>query len=225
MNAASARYHAFPTLRSFAHQAVLRALSHALPLHAAQFSGRQCPVLVDATCGNGHDTLFLLQQGGKIFKEHNCTGRLLALDIQAAAVENTQALLRPHLAESNLALTVEHASHANLAQHLADSTSGQSTVAAAMFNLGYLPGSDKSVVTMGESTQKALQALVACVMEGGIISVHAYGGHGGGQQELDCVREWFAALPEQQWTVFSYGRLNKQRNPEQLFLAERSKAR
>lgn len=41
---------------------------------------------VDATCGNGHDTEFLCRLAGP-------TGRVLALDIQPAAVENTNTRL------------------------------------------------------------------------------------------------------------------------------------
>ena len=46
-------------------------------------------IYVDATMGNGHDTLFLCELAGK-------SGTVWAFDIQEKAVLNTRALLSEH---------------------------------------------------------------------------------------------------------------------------------
>lgn len=47
-------------------------------------------VVVDATCGNGHDTLALLQM---VADQESKRGRVYALDIQDSALASTSTLL------------------------------------------------------------------------------------------------------------------------------------
>ena len=109
-------------------------------------------VVVDATMGNGRDTLFLAGAVGP-------AGRVYAFDIQPAALKATAALL----AEAGLADRAQliQADHSLLQQHL------PGPVDAVMFNLGYLPGGDHSTITRPDSTRAALQAALSLLAPGG----------------------------------------------------------
>ena len=60
-------------------------------------------------------------------------------------------------------------------------------IAAITFNLGYLPGSDKSIQTRAESTKEALAASIQLLTPGGCLCVTAYRGHSGGKTEAETV--------------------------------------
>jgi len=138
--------------------------------------------VVDATAGNGHDTLFLAEAVGP-------TGRVLAFDIQAAAIRATEARLEAHGCAAQVDLV--EGCHSALAERL---PAGR-PIRAAMFNLGYLPGSDKQAITRFASTRVALEACLGGLERQGIISVMAYRGHPGGDDEAQAVAELLGALP------------------------------
>lgn len=137
---------------------------------------------VDATAGNGHDTVFLAEAVGP-------TGRVLAFDIQSAAIRATRARLE----ERGCAAQVElvEGCHSALTEMLPKGP----RIRAAMFNLGYLPGSDKQATTRFATTRRALEACLEHLDGQGIISVMAYRGHPGGAEEAGAVSELFSALP------------------------------
>ena len=81
-------------------------------------------IFIDATCGNGNDTLFLA-------KTLNHVGTIIAYDIQKKAIEETQKLL----ANANFNNVIYHlSSHEYIIEDDFD---------LIIYNLGYLPGSDK----------------------------------------------------------------------------------
>lgn len=152
---------------------------------------------VDATAGNGHDTLFLANLVGS-------TGTVWAFDIQPEALRNTATRLGEHQVSVELRLnsmsaapTGENlsrviaieADHAEMAQHLPVEMRGR--VAAIMFNLGYLPGADKRCITTTSSTLAALDVAIEFLAPGGVLTVVVYPGHAGGQEEAEAVRCWF----------------------------------
>lgn len=172
---------------------------------------------VDCTCGNGHDCLFLARTLTTL--DTAKSGIVLGLDVQSAALEAT----RNRLAEKNLE---RHAhlllqGHENLAAVLDSSTSDISRPAVVMYNLGFLPGSDKRLTTRSDTTIVSLSAAAAALLPSGLLCVHAYGGHPGGLDELRAVEAWCAALSFDEWVVGRYDICNKVRNPESLFLAEK----
>lgn len=136
--------------------------------------------VVDATAGNGHDTLFLANLVG-------AGGRVLAFDIQKAAVEST----RHRLVEAGVMDRVEliQGSHVQMAEHV---ESGG--VAAVMFNLGYLPGGDHAVISESDETMRALELVPRLLRVGGICTVVCYPGHAGGEREAEAVVEWAHGL-------------------------------
>jgi predicted methyltransferase len=139
-------------------------------------------VVIDATAGNGHDTLFLADSVGPL-------GKVYAIDIQPQAIER----LRETLAKSGLLDRVELviADHANLEQIVAPKL--HEAISCAMFNLGYLPHSDKSITTNRTSTLAAIQGAFNLLKPGGLVTVIAYVGHAGGREEADGVEEWIMA--------------------------------
>ena len=182
-----------------AHRAVEAALERAArPLLA-----------VDATAGNGHDTLFLARRVGE-------NGLVLACDVQRAALEATRARLE-----------TAGLGHEHLARLLAVLVPDRSApdalpgVAAAMFNLGFLPGSDKRVVTRPDTTLAALDGLLPHITPGGVISLHLYTGHDGGAEEAAAVLSRAARLPSTAWSVLQSHVSNRERPREYLLLLER----
>jgi len=131
---------------------------------------------VDATVGNGHDTAFLLNRVQP-------DGRVYGFDIQAQALANARGKLGDHAC-----LTLLPHSHADMGKHIPPVVHGQ--VRAVMFNLGYLPGSDKQITTCPGSTLKALATACRLLAKGGIITVIAYPGHDGGANEAALVAKW-----------------------------------
>lgn len=129
---------------------------------------------VDATVGNGYDTLFLAHEVGP-------SGRVLGFDVQKVALTNATEMLR--FAGLLNRVTLVLASHEDLRYYLPP---GQQ-VAAGMFNLGYLPRGDRRITTRPESTLAALSALVPHLEPTGRITLLSYRGHLGGEGEYQAL--------------------------------------
>lgn len=138
---------------------------------------------IDATAGNGHDTCFLAEAV-------RTEGRVFAFDVQSDALKRTAARLAD-VGYSNV--TLLQRSHAEMDAALPDVDDG--SVAALMFNLGYLPGGDHAVTTETASSLAALRIALKLVRSGGIVTVLAYPGHDGGNDETGCVRRLIEELP------------------------------
>lgn len=142
---------------------------------------------LDATCGNGHDTLFLCRKASP-------NGRVLALDIQPAAVEATNRLLAEHgLQGVGRAIVCDHRDLGHLVP--------PGTLDAAVFNFGWLPGADHAVHSAAESTLPALQAALDALKPGGVLTAVLYSGKVIGDGEKQAVLEFFRALPLTKYTV------------------------
>jgi hypothetical protein len=140
---------------------------------------RDGDLAIDATAGNGHDTLFLAKQVVP-------SGLVYSFDIQAAAINATHnRLLAADLRTS--VLLIQH-SHAQMLDYIAPEHHGK--INAVMFNLGYLPRGDKAVITQSDSTLLALNAAIELLAQDGIITVLAYPGHQGGDSETVQVANW-----------------------------------
>ena len=149
--------------------------------------------VVDATLGNGHDTLFLLN----CLKNNNADiqGFLWGFDVQEQALNNT----RLRLTESGIkesAYKLNLCSHAELGSKV-----NSSEVAVIMFNLGYLPGADKQMITKTDQTMIALKAAVIKLRLGGVLSVMCYPGHLGGDEESLAVESWVSELDKSSFSI------------------------
>ena len=110
-------------------------------------------ICIDATMGNGNDTVLLSQLAGK-------RGRVLAFDIQKQALEHTKERLKRDNCPENYQLLLE--SHENM-----DVYAGAETVSCITFNLGYLPGGDHSVATRADSSIRAVESGLKLLKKGG----------------------------------------------------------
>jgi 16S rRNA C1402 N4-methylase RsmH len=134
-------------------------------------------IAIDATAGKGRDTAFLAQTVGP-------TGWVHSFDIQPDAIKSTRNLL--DVSGLINRVTLHERSHAELTESLPESHRGKITV--AIFNLGYLPGSDQKIITQPESTAIALESALTELKSGGRLICVAYTGHPGGKEESDVVQ-------------------------------------
>ena len=176
-------------------------------------------VVVDATMGNGYDTQFLAELGANVY----------AFDVQEEALNATEkrlddAGIKNQIFEKNLSnLLTEPSVNLVLSGHEKLSEYVKETIKAAIFNLGYLPKTDKSVVTKADTTLTALDALTNQLVVGGRIAIMIYYGHEGGMEEKDAVIKWTSSLPQKDWEVTSYAPLNQIHTPPILVLIEKRK--
>ena len=162
--------------------------------------------VIDATCGNGHDTLFLAQLVGP-------QGRVWAFDVQEAAVVET----RRRLADAGVGTaTVVHAGHETMAEHVPQECHGR--VAGIMFNLGYLPGSDKTVITRTDTTLQALSTALELLAPSGLLTLAVYPGHEGGAQEQQAITQWAAGLSPRQYEVQLLRPINRSASPPECWV-------
>ena len=158
-------------------------------------------IVVDATMGNGYDTLFLARLAKQVY----------AFDIQEQALEKTsQRLLEAGLTNVELILQ----GHETVDQFVTEAKAG-------IFNLGYLPSADKSIITKPQTTIEALEKLCQLLVKGGRIAIMIYYGHEGGDIERDAVLDYVSQLPQQEYTATIYRTLNQINNPPFLIMIEK----
>jgi SAM-dependent methyltransferase len=130
-------------------------------------------VVVDATMGNGQDTLFLARIASYVY----------AFDIQNEALQKTRALLEKHDIE-NVELIQD--SHVRIPDYV-------KTFTGVVFNLGYLPGGNKSVTTQTDTTLRAIDRLLP-IIETGFLLIVCYPGHAEGKQESEAISNRLSTL-------------------------------
>lgn len=165
-------------------------------------------VVVDATMGNGNDTLFLADLVGQ-------SGHVYAFDVQKQAVETTrEKIIKFAFTERT---TLLHQGHETIENVLPNNTK----LTAAIFNLGYLPKSDKQIITKPDTTKQALDGLLKYLLPTGRIIVVVYYGHDGGKDELELLQHYCKDLPQESYNVLSYQFINQKNNPPILFCIEK----
>lgn len=149
-------------------------------------------VVIDATVGNGHDTLFLARRVGN-------TGKVYGFDRQTEAIRETSRRLE----QAGVAHAVLlHADHAEMRASIPPEHHGR--VAAVMLNLGYLPGGDKSFVTETASTLPAIEQGLELLKSGGVLTALCYPGHPGGAAETAAVTRLLAGLADEEFEFKEY---------------------
>jgi tRNA A58 N-methylase Trm61 len=163
-------------------------------------------VVVDATCGYGHDTLFLARLVGS-------EGKVWAFDVQEDALAAAENLLREGGCLPWVRLV--HSGHERIAEYVREA------VRAVVFNLGFLPGRDEGVVTRPETTLAALEQAAELLLPGGIITIAIYTGHPGGAEEAAGVEKWAAKLPFRTFNAWQSRQLNRSAAAPYLVLVEK----
>ena len=136
-------------------------------------------IAVDFTMGNGHDTEFLSKTVGE-------DGHVYAFDIQEQALESSAENLKKAGCPQNYTLILD--SHHNVKKYV------DVPIKAGMFNLGYLPGSDKTVTTMRKTTLPAIEAAISLMDRDAIILIAVYPGHAEGEAEGKMICEYLSTL-------------------------------
>lgn len=156
---------------------------------------------IDATCGNGHDTKYLAQ----------LADRLYAFDIQPQAIENTRAAVA-HLEH----VQVIQDSFVNFRQYVSE------PIDLIVFNLGYLPGSDKQIMTHVDDLTLVLQDMMEQLSPHGRIVMVAYPGHPEGKAEADWLHHTLSTVDPTEFHSFFLQHINGINSPAQLYMIERN---
>ena len=146
---------------------------------------------VDATVGNGYDTLFLAHRVGP-------KGKVLGFDVQKAALAGARELLK--FVGTLDRVSFIHDSHSHLANYLPP----EAAIRGAMFNLGYLPRGNRLIITRPETTIMALRSVLTHLNARGRVTVLVYRGHEEGILEYVEVRAFLEQLPGEEWIVEEY---------------------
>lgn len=147
-------------------------------------------LVIDATLGNGHDTLFLSELVSEIY----------AIDIQKCAIESA----KKHLLEKNVSLDKIHfieGSHEDL--------SSLPTADLVIYNLGYLPGGDKSITTKTNSSLLSVKSALKRLRPKGAISIMCYPGHLEGEKEEEALMRFLETLDSQEFQVCHHRFVNR----------------
>jgi methylase of polypeptide subunit release factors len=128
-------------------------------IHELILENEKFDVAIDATVGNGYDTLFLAEHFNKV----------IGIDIQPLAIKRSKEKTQ-HLTNVSLFLddfnNIKNYKYANL----------------IVFNLGFLPGSNRKVKTQDYTSDNAI--LNAYEILDGTLLIAAYIQHEGGYQEF-----------------------------------------
>lgn len=141
---------------------------------------------IDATCGNGHDTLFLAKRCSE-------KGKVFSFDIQQQAIQVAKKRITENTLTNKVAFFCT--SHENMQQHITQKAQ------VIMFNLGYLPNADKSITTQANSTIKALNSACQLLSNNGLLSILCYPGHAEGKIETEQVKQWLNKLDKQPFII------------------------
>lgn len=166
---------------------------------------REGDFVIDATCGNGHDTLALAKACGP-------QGHVLAIDLQEQAIRNSRRLLREK-GISNTTLIQENFLYLRTCVR---ENFGELRPRAVVFNLGYLPGGDKSVTTTAESSAEAISKALSLIEPGGIVTVVLYWGHREGKAEREAVLHLAQTLSSKEYHTAYTSFPNQKKNPPEV---------
>jgi len=172
-------------------------------METALFPGARA---VDATMGNGRDTLWLCRRVGS-------NGHVYAFDVQPEAVERTGQRLRDEGLSDRATLFCQ--GH----QHMADFV--PEPVDAVMFNLGWLPGAEHAVTTRTGTTLQAVDAALTLLRPQGLMTVCVYPGHEEGARELEALTEWAGRLDPKRYDALLERYMNQPNDPPQLIAVKK----
>ena len=163
-------------------------------------------VVIDATVGNGHDTLFLRKQLSE-------KGKLYGFDVQKKAIELTKKRLMKNNCYSGVKLIKD--SHENFQKYI------DGSVDLILYNLGYLPKGDKEITTESETTLNSVKAGMAMLNRGGVIFLTVYPGHLPGALELEVLSGYLKTINQKEYAVMKVDFFNYNNKPPVVFMIER----
>ena len=156
-------------------------------------------ICIDATMGNGNDTVLLSKLAGE-------SGRVIAFDIQQMALEHTKERMEKEDCPENYELIL--ASHETM-----NGYAQENTVSCITFNLGYLPGGDHTKATKGESSIRAIETGLCLLKKKGLMTVCIYSGGDSGFDEKEAVLSYVRNLDSKKYLVIMTEYVNRPNNP------------
>ncbi|MBS4163521.1 putative rRNA methylase YtqB [Candidatus Protochlamydia amoebophila] len=165
--------------------------------------------VIDATCGNGNDTLKLCQ-----LLLSNGTGKVYVFDNQSDAIDKTKALLREHLnLDQFKQIHFILGCHSKFSDYVLPNT-----IKLIVYNLGYLPGGDKKKTTLTSTTLLSLQNSLNLIKPGGMICITCYPGHAEGLLEEKTLLKFALNLSPMEWSCCYHSWINRRQSPSLLLL-------
>ena len=152
---------------------------------------------IDATAGKGRDTALLCRLAGP-------EGRVLAFDIQQDAIDQTRALLE----QEGLQAEVHLDSHANMEQY-----ASAESVDCVVFNFGRLPGGDPKIVTLADSSLRAIDAGLRLLKPHGVMAIALYYGKENGYEERDAILAHLKTIDDKTYSVLCCQWSNRRGEP------------
>ena len=200
-----------------------------LAIHILSAYVREDSVVIDATCGGGHDTLRLAQMNPR---------RLIAFDLQEEAAKATRARLTEAGYGKALAdgrIQVVCTGHEHMADFFMqgsgadgrdrDGIPGERNandtcgfVQAVVFNLGYLPGGDKSITTEAGTTIAAVERALKLLAPDGVICLTVYSGHPQGKKEKAALLAFAEGLDPHLYHTAYIQMTNQKKDPPEILL-------
>lgn len=165
-------------------------------------------IAIDATMGNGQDTLKLAQL------LHHSDSRIIAIDIQQKAIDQTKERLCSALSEEQFHRIAFYCqNHAEI-----DQIQIPKPPRLIVYNLGYLPGADKTLTTLTATTMQSIEKAVQIVSPDGALSITCYPGHEEGSREQHAILEWATHLSPSEWQICHHTWINRPRSPNLLWI-------
>jgi hypothetical protein len=166
-------------------------------------------IVIDATCGNGHDTLKLCQLALSIDK-----GKVYAFDIQEQAIQLTTHYLASHLSpELMQRVILQQGCHSTFPSEISPGS-----VKLIVYNLGYLPKGNKAKTTQERTTIQSLSQAQALVQPGGVITMICYPGHAEGVKEQEAILAYASQLSPIDWSCCQHRWLNRNQAPNLILI-------
>ncbi|WP_432664841.1 class I SAM-dependent methyltransferase [Wukongibacter baidiensis] len=163
-------------------------------------------IVVDATVGNGNDTLFLCDLVGE-------EGRVIGFDVQKVALEKAEKRLLERKVLDRVELI--NSGHENMKDYI------NGEVSAIMFNLGYLPGKDHTITTKYDTTLKAIKEGMELLKKNGVMTVVIYPGHSDGMEEKENLLKFLCTVDQKKANVLKMEFINQVNNPPLLVAIEK----
>lgn len=162
--------------------------------------------VLDCTVGNGNDTLNLAKSVGN-------KGKVYGFDIQSVALEITADKLRSNGLEDRVILIKD--SHEYINKYIFEELD------LIIYNLGYLPGGDKSIKTNSSTTIKSIEKALNLLKSNGLLLITSYTGHKGGEEEKEKIESYLKSLDQKYANVLEFNFINQKNNPPILYGVEK----
>lgn len=156
-------------------------------------------ICIDATMGNGNDTVLLSELAGE-------TGKVFAFDIQEMALVHTQEKLCRKGCVSNYRLLLQ--SHECMGQY-----ASEESVSCIVFNFGYLPGGDHKKATRVDSSIRAIEEGLKLLKKKGLMTLCIYSGGDSGFEERDEILGFIHRLDSRKYLVIQSEYINRPNHP------------